>query len=143
MAHGQKSELPTIRVAAAIINDTQGRTLLVRKRGTDFFMQAGGKMEAGENALNALSRELKEELGMNLDEATTQYVGCYTAPAANEEGYLVEAEMFLMEIEDEVFPAAEIEEIAWFNIGRPIDLPLAPLTRDNALLIAHKGAPLH
>lgn len=136
MALEVKAQMPTIKVAAAIINDTEGRTLLVRKRGTDFFMQAGGKMEAGENALTALSRELKEELGMVLDEARAQYVGRYTAAAANEAGYLVEAEMFLMEIDHEVFPAAEIEEIAWFNIGRPIDLPLAPLTRDNALPIA-------
>ncbi len=138
MVNGPDENLPTIKVAAAIINDTQGRTLLVRKRGTDFFMQAGGKMEAGENPLSALSRELKEELGMELDETATKYVGRYTAPAANEEGYLVEAEMYLMQIDQEVFPAAEIEEIAWFNIGRPIDLPLAPLTRDNALPIAHQ-----
>lgn len=143
MVNGLDESLPTIRVAAAIINDTQGRTLLVRKRGTNFFMQAGGKMEAGESSLSALSRELKEELGMELDVAATKYVGCYTAPAANEEGYLVEAEMYLVQIDHEVFPAAEIEEIAWFNIGRPIDLPLAPLTRDNALRIAHNGAGLH
>lgn len=138
MAYAQETELPIIKVAAAIINDTEGRTLLVRKRGTDYFMQAGGKMEEGENALTALSRELKEELGMTMDPSSATYVGRYTAPAANEEGFLVEAEMFLMEIKEEVFPAAEIEEIAWFNIGRPIDLPLAPLTRDNALPIANK-----
>lgn len=143
MSHKQLRELPTIKVTAAIINDTKGRTLLVRKRGTDFFMQAGGKMEAGENPLSALSRQLKEELGMVLNTAKARYVGCHTAPAANEEGYMVEAEMFLLEINEEVFPAAEIEEIAWFNIGRPIDLPLAPLTRDNALPIANTGKALH
>ncbi len=143
MTHRQTEVMPTIKVAAAIINDKEGRTLLVRKRGTDFFMQAGGKMEVGENALTALSRELREELGMVLDEASTQYVGRYTAVAANEAGYLVEAEMFLIEIDHKVSPAAEIEEIAWFNIGRPIDLPLAPLTRDNALPIAHRSISHH
>ncbi|MBC7591994.1 MAG: hypothetical protein H7226_13260, partial [Salinibacterium sp.] len=36
---------PTVlRVAAAIITDVSGRTLLVRKKGTSSFMQAGGKI---------------------------------------------------------------------------------------------------
>ncbi|WP_245449171.1 NUDIX domain-containing protein [Ensifer sp. NM-2] len=35
-----------------------GNTLLVRKRGTRSFMQAGGKIEAGETPREALSREL-------------------------------------------------------------------------------------
>lgn len=125
-----------IKVAAAIINDCFGRTLLVRKRGTDYFMQAGGKMEKDENPLQALTRELREELGMDLSRETVQYMGCYTAPAANEEGFQVQAEMFLIETDQAVKPAAEIEEIAWFNIGSPIDLPLAPLTRENALPLA-------
>ena len=37
-----------IRIAAALLIDPQGRTLLVRKRGTGAFMQPGGKIDAGE-----------------------------------------------------------------------------------------------
>ncbi len=33
---------PPIHIAAALILDTGGRALLVRKRGTEAFMQAGG-----------------------------------------------------------------------------------------------------
>jgi hypothetical protein len=35
----------TIRIAAALIDDGAGRILLVRKFGTEWFMQAGGKIE--------------------------------------------------------------------------------------------------
>ena len=36
---------PSIRIAAGLIVDRAGRVLLVRKRGTKTFMQAGGKIE--------------------------------------------------------------------------------------------------
>lgn len=34
-----------IRIAAALLIGTDGRTLLVRKRGTQAFMQPGGKID--------------------------------------------------------------------------------------------------
>ncbi|QOR37060.1 hypothetical protein HNO52_17845 [Billgrantia diversa] len=40
----------TLRIAAALILDSEGHMLLVRKRGTERFMQAGGKLEPGEPA---------------------------------------------------------------------------------------------
>ena len=60
----------TIRIAAAIILDSDGRVLLVRKRGSAFFMQPGGKHEPGESDLDALRRELREELRSGLDAAS-------------------------------------------------------------------------
>lgn len=55
-----------IIIAAAIITDSQGRCLLVRKRGTEYFMQPGGKPEIGETPHAALIRELEEELNFSV-----------------------------------------------------------------------------
>ena len=55
-----------ITIAAALLIAPDGKTLLVRKRGTQAFMQPGGKIEPGEAAAMALARELKEELGLSL-----------------------------------------------------------------------------
>ena len=52
-----------ISVVAALIRDDEGRVLLVRKRGTAAFMQPGGKRNAGESDVTALSREIGEDLG--------------------------------------------------------------------------------
>lgn len=57
----------TIRIAAAVLMDPKGRTLLVRKRGTQAFMQPGGKIEAHEQPINALVRELEEELALKIE----------------------------------------------------------------------------
>jgi len=54
---------PTIiRIVAALVQDEYGRVLLVRKRGTQAFMQPGGKLRDSESDLVALERELTEEL---------------------------------------------------------------------------------
>ncbi|MFC1762713.1 NUDIX domain-containing protein [Planctomycetota bacterium] len=69
---------PTLSVVA-VITDTQGR-ILVATRGQDPAKGAwdlpGGFMDPGENAEQALAREIKEELGVNL--TIKQYLG--TAP---------------------------------------------------------------
>ena len=74
----------TIRIAAALLIDPQGRTLLVRKRGTQAFMQPGGKIDAGETPVAALVRELHEELGLRIDPAQAIPLGRFSAPAANQ-----------------------------------------------------------
>ncbi|MBL4838599.1 MAG: NUDIX domain-containing protein [Kordiimonadaceae bacterium] len=129
---------PTVKVAAALINDSFGRTLLVRKRGSDYFMQAGGKIEGTESPRSALYRELQEELGISIKEDNAEYLGRYIAPAANEEGFMVDAEMFQLEVTDEVFPAAEIVELAWITLAQPPSIKLAPLTRDAILPLARE-----
>lgn len=120
----------TIRIAAALLIEPNGQTLLVRKRGTQAFMQPGGKIDAGEQPAEALARELHEELGLIIEPTDAVYLGHFSAPAANEPGYTVEAELFQVTIDEPVSPAAEIEEVRWIDPATDGDLILAPLTRD-------------
>lgn len=107
-----------------------GQTLLVRKRGTQAFMQPGGKIDAHEQPIQALARELEEELALTIDPALATYLGRFCAPAVNEPGLEVQAELFLLHIDAVVFPAAEIEEVQWIDPSGDGGLTLAPLTRD-------------
>ncbi|MDW5441607.1 NUDIX domain-containing protein [Polaromonas sp. SM01] len=127
------SQTHTIRIAAALLSRDDGRTLLVRKRGTQAFMQPGGKIEPGEEPVAALVRELYEELGLVIAPSRPAYLGCFVAPAANEPGWMVEAEIFHLHIAEAVMPAAEIEEIVWVDPLSKIELPLAPLTQAHVL----------
>jgi len=124
-----------IRIAAAVIVSAEGRILLVRKRGTRAFMLAGGKLDPGETALEALRREIGEELGCGID-AEVEPLGRFSAPAENEPGHVVEAELFAVALDGDIHLAAEIEEVAWHD---PHDLesrPLAALARMQVLPLA-------
>ena len=120
----------TIRIAAALLIGADGRTLLVRKRGTQAFMQPGGKIDAGEQPAEALARELFEELNLRIDPNAAAYLGNFSAPAANEPGFTVEAELFQVQIDVPVAPAAEIEDVCWIDPAGDGGLVMAPLTRD-------------
>ncbi|WLH85946.1 NUDIX domain-containing protein [Pseudomonas sp. FP2338] len=120
----------TICIAAAVLIRSDGQTLLVRKRGTLAFMQPGGKIDAGEQPVEALARELHEELNLRIDPKQAVYLGRFSAPAANEPGFTVQAELFQVHIDSPVSPAAEIEEVRWIDPAGEGGLHLAPLTRD-------------
>ncbi|MBR7199198.1 NUDIX domain-containing protein [Pseudomonas sp. 14A] len=123
----------TLHIAAALLLNPQGQTLLVRKRGTTAFMQPGGKIEAHELPIHALARELEEELGLQIDPAQAIFLNSFSAPAANEPGYIVHAEIFQLTIDTDVCPAAEIEEVIWVDPAIDPALELAPLTREHIL----------
>ncbi len=129
-----------IRIAAALILNAAGQTLLVRKAGSQSYMQAGGKIDNDETPMEALQRELMEELNLEIDPSATEYLGRFSAKAANEPDSIVEAELFCLKTEVPITPGAEIAEAVWITPSANLDLPLAPLTRDKVLPLAAGGA---
>jgi 8-oxo-dGTP diphosphatase len=123
------SDVPVIRVAAAVILDAHGRMLVVRKRNTATFIQPGGKIMPGESAIAALRREIVEELGVEVAASSVRRLGRHVAVAAHEPGHAVEADSFLVSLVGEPRAAAEIDEIAWVDPADPGGIDLAPLTK--------------
>lgn len=123
-----------IHVSAAVIVDTSGRLLLVRKAGTTAFMQPGGKPEPGESPSETLCRELAEELRIHVAPEDLTPLGIYTADAANEPGFLVVAHVFGAEIGSQHPEAgAEIAELRWVGREDEEQLEIAPLAREHFL----------
>ena len=127
------SDAAPIRTVAAVIQDAEGRVLLVRKRGTAHFLQPGGKREPGEDPLQTLARELREELGVALRPETAWRLGEFEDVAVNEAGRRVRAEVFRVGIEGEPRAGAEIEELAWVDPAAPGTRAIAPLSRGQVL----------
>jgi 8-oxo-dGTP diphosphatase len=63
-----KSKKLRVRVAALIRNES-GEILLIkqRKKKKDYWLLPGGGIEFGESAIDALGRELKEELNIEIE----------------------------------------------------------------------------
>jgi 8-oxo-dGTP diphosphatase len=125
---------PPIRIVAAVIRDARGRSLLVRKHGAEAFQQPGGKRDPGDaDDLATLARELREELGCELLPGSARFLCRASAPAANERGHTVEAEVYEVEVRGDIRAQAEIAELHWVDPAATDGLPIARLSREHIL----------
>ncbi|MER6308346.1 GNAT family N-acetyltransferase [Streptomyces sp. NPDC001739] len=94
----------------------EGRLLSVRTRGNDTFYLPGGKYEPGESAPEALSRELSEELGLDVPAATLTEAFVIHDVAHGKNGRRLHMTCFTGGPQDIVpVPGREIAEYAWFG----------------------------
>lgn len=121
------TEQQQLTITAICLFDSTGRLLLVRKRGTQALMLPGGKCEPGESTLSALQRELTEELNLQLPESAISLLGQFIAPAANELNTSITATVYCAALPHAVYPAAELEQLAWLSPQAVRPDNLAPL----------------
>ncbi|MEW2289262.1 NUDIX domain-containing protein [Streptomyces sp. NPDC047841] len=126
---------PLVVVAAAVTR--AGRLLVVSKQAApDVFYLPGGKPDPGEQPLEALSRELDEELGVRPVEP--RLLADVEAIAALER---VPMRMTVYEagISQAPRPAAELADLRWIS-GAEDGVELAPAVRDHVLpLLRDRG----
>src|SRR5689334_21909827 len=90
--------------------------LSTRSYGKDKYYIPGGKREKGETDTQALCREIKEELSVELIIETLQFVGEFQAQAhGHPEGTIVKMSCYMANYTGDLRPASEIEEIKWLN----------------------------
>jgi 8-oxo-dGTP pyrophosphatase MutT (NUDIX family) len=124
-----------IHVVAVLVQDHDDNILLVRKRGTETFIQPGGKPEHGESIAETAQREVLEETGLNFDTNRFKTIGTFDAPAANEPGFTITADCLRVRLRPgesaKVLADAEIEQLAWFTPRQAAeDINAAPLFKD-------------
>lgn len=97
------------KLAWVLIQD--GKLLAVRSKGKSLFYLPGGKRETGESDNEALIREIREELSVDLIPNSIEYMETFTAQADGKaEGVSVKLTCYFADYSGELLPAAEIEE---------------------------------
>lgn len=128
------------KAAGVIIQDRQ--FLVTRSTGKDFFIAPGGKLEAGETVLEALAREMREELSIIVDMSTIENLGSFYATAAGDVSRQIQMDVFIIhDFSGEISPSSEVEEIRWINsqtddisIGSIFQHDIAPLLKQRDLI---------
>ena len=72
------------------------KLLVVRQRGKDYFIAPGGKLNPGEAPVDALIRELKEELGLVVTSENIKLFGTFYAPSAGQENLILRSDVFFV-----------------------------------------------
>ncbi len=95
-----------------LVHVEAGRLLVARSRNKKAFYLPGGKIETGETGVEALRREVREELGIEL--AAPAELRRYVAPAYGEgEGAMVDMTCFTAQLLGTPRPTSEIAELTY------------------------------
>ena len=89
-----------------------GKLLSARSKNKMLFYLPGGKREEGESDQQALAREIKEEISVELIPNSIKYVETFKAQAdGRNEGTMVKLTCYFADFKGELMPNSEIEEI--------------------------------
>jgi len=100
----------------AWIHLEDGLLLGTRSRGKDKVYLPGGKREPGESDHQALLREIREELGVDLVPGTIRPAAVLRAPAHGKPaGVMVRLTCYTAAFTGTLRPESEIEELVWLG----------------------------
>jgi 8-oxo-dGTP diphosphatase len=118
------------KLAWIVIKD--GALLVVRSHNRELYYIPGGKREAGETDHEALNREIKEELSVDLVLSSVRAMSQFEAQADGKPtGTMVQLGCYTADYQGELQPAAEIAELAWLPYaGRHLVSSVAQLVFD-------------
>ena len=106
-----------IRKAGGILIKEK-KFLVVRQKDKDIFIAPGGKLEGKETPMEALLRELKEELCIHVIADDLEKFGLFTAKAAGSEDKVIEMNVFMVKKwqgELAINENDKIEEYRWID----------------------------
>jgi 8-oxo-dGTP pyrophosphatase MutT (NUDIX family) len=101
---------------AGLISIKDHRLLLAYSNNRKAWYLPGGKIDAGETAVESLRREISEELNIELDPLKISYYCHISAPAYGiVPEIIMEQECFLYPLTESIKPSNEIGEVKYFS----------------------------
>lgn len=114
-------------VAAVIIKDK--KVLMCRSRGNEHYYCPGGKLEKNETEIEAIIRECKEEISIDLLPESIEKILKFEADAYGfAEPRIVEMNCYKFNYRGEIKASAEIDDVLWVGL-EDVD-KLAPAAKE-------------
>lgn len=95
------------------------KLLMTLSKGKDTWYIPGGKRESGESDIQALTREVKEELAVDINPNSLQFYGTFEAPAHEKpKEIVVRMICYFAQYTGTLIPSSEIEKIDYFSYNQ-------------------------
>jgi 8-oxo-dGTP diphosphatase len=112
------SEINLVKVGLAVIKDHKMLMVRSAKHG-DAFSTLGGKIEPGEDDIQCLVREVKEEAATEVDLDSLEYLNAFKGAIIGRENTFITIRLYKGELRGEPTPSSEIVEIRFFDSTIP------------------------
>lgn len=129
-SNAPKTTMPAHLGANAVIT-CQGKLLLEKRRDCDMWGLVGGGVKKQETPLQAITREIYEELGLRVQKEQLTKLGVYGEPgriAAYRDGSIWRMVVIVFRLELEEFPemtiSAESRDLRFFSMEELKDIPI-------------------
>ncbi len=127
MSQASSSPVPTVLVVAVALVDVDGRVLIAKrpegKQLAGLWEFPGGKVEPGERPEQALIRELREELGIEVSESC---LAPFVFASHSYESFHLLMPLYLCRRWSGVVVAREHAALAWVKPSKLSDYPMPP-----------------
>lgn len=111
----------------AFIYLKDGKILSSLSKGKDTYYIPGGKREINESDEEALIRECKEELDIDIIKDSINYYGTFEAQAhGKSEGIIVTMTCYTADFNGNLKPSSEIAELKWLDYSH-LDVKISPV----------------
>lgn len=103
------------------------KILCTLSKGKDTYYIPGGKREINESDEEALIRECKEELDIDILKDSINYYGTFEAQAhGKSEGIIVTMTCYTADFNGNLKPSSEIAELKWLDYSH-LDVKISPV----------------
>lgn len=111
----------------AFIYLKDGKILCSLSKGKDTYYIPGGKREINESDEEALIRECKEELDIDILKDSINYYGTFEAQAhGKSEGIIVTMTCYTADFNGNLKPSSEIAELKWLDYSH-LNVKISPV----------------
>ncbi|KKR18260.1 MAG: NUDIX hydrolase [Parcubacteria group bacterium GW2011_GWE2_39_37] len=122
------------KIGLLLLNDKSSKFLVCEKNNfTSDFIMPGGQVDEGENDVECLVREIKEELDVDTDKSSLVFIKDYIDVAAGDPTKDVSIKLYQGKIIGEPKPSMEIIKFHWIGKDDLTHSRLSPIIKNKIL----------